>query len=1327
MWFLEQMDPNGAVYNQLNALILQGPLNIGALRQSLDEVMRRHEALRTNLYILDGQVFQSIAEPESLELPLIDLSGFQREAVMAEAERLAIQEAKKPFDLAKEPLLRARLFKLTSDEHLLTFVTHHAIFDGWSINVLIWEITALYDATLRHQPLSWETHIQYADYALWQRERYERGDFNAQLQYWQDKLGGDLPFLELPIDSPRPVIQSFEGSVYTIDIPSSLADALKALARGEKATLFMALLASYNLLLYRYTGQKDIIVGCPIAGRHYLELEDLIGLFVNTLPMCNHISGELTFIDVLRRIRKTAFEAYQRQDLPFDKLVEKLPLERELSRTPVFQTLFQLRNFPGRTMTPGKLTFKRYDFSYTTAKLDLTLEVTETPSGLSCRFEYPVALFDERTIAGMADHWMALLQGVIADPRRPIGELPMLTPEESRWMLREWNDTKADYPRESSVHRIFEEHVKANPWAVAIAHGKETITYGQLNILANRLARRLKDLEVMPRMAVAVCIERSINLVACELAILKAGGIFVPIDPTDPSERISLIINSSGSGIVLTKRGINIEGQGALRVIYIDEEIKAIDHLDGCNLTKTVKADDPAYIMYTSGSTGIPKGVRVCHRAINRLVINTNYIKIGAGDAIAHISNPAFDASTFEVWGVLLNGARLVIFDKNIVLSPLEFAASIEEEHITTMFLTTQLFNLYAREAPGAFKSVRDLLTGGEEADVSSIRLVLSQSPPQRLIHVYGPTENTTFSTWYHIKDMPVDGTIPIGKPISNTTAYILDENRQPVPVGVVGEIYLGGDGVARGYHDRPDLTEKAFTPDPFGSDGSQLYRTGDLARYLPDGNIRFLGRRDYQVKIRGFRVELDEVKAIIETYPSVSSAIVTVKELKGEKQLVAYLLARNVKIDTADLRQNLRKKHPEYMVPSYFITLDDYPLTSTGKIDYKSLPQPGIEDQGSQSTSEGPRDELERALIGIWKEVLGVSSISIDDNFFDMGGHSLAAVRMFSKAEVVLGIKLPISAIFASPTVRRLAQALHENNKSHLWQCLVPLKPDGTKPSLFCIHTISCTLGEYNSLVKCLNIKQSIYGIQPVGLDGSLQPLESIEAMAAHYIKEIHAFQTQGPYLLMGYSSGGIIAYEMARQLREQGFEVAFLCLIEPYHRNRYYYDWKSALSVQSLKTLAGGSITVLMHLMRMKTSRTLFMPPMMDNITTSIPHRISRALRLNTPVIWMYPDWVLTMSEPQRQVAMRNYEAFIWYFPVRHAGNAVFFISQSLANGINDTALGWEKLIKDKLEIIYVPGDHVSMMQLPNVESLARSIENFFDIAALEKRCEPIIKVRK
>lgn len=1325
MWFLEQMDPENAVYNQLNAFKLKGPLDVNALKSSFNQVLIRHESLRTNLGFIDGQLYQLISDPKDMEMPIVNLSDLSPDLAIAEAGNLAVREAIRPFDLEKEPLIRTFVVKLSAEEHMLIFITHHSIFDGWSVSILINDLATLYDSFMKGLALPPMHMIQYADYAQWQREKLDQGDFEPQISYWKDRLKGDLSLLELPTDHPRPLAQSFKGAVYTRVLSSSLVDSLKALARRERATMFVVLLSAYDVLMHRYTGQEDIVVGCPIAGRTHRELEGLVGLLVNTLPIRASVTDGITFVELVRQLRKTSFEAYDHQDLPFEKLVESLSLNRLPSYTPVFQTLLLLRNFPDPRVDRSGITWERYDFDYTTAKFDLTLELTELSAGLQCRFEYPPALFDESTIARMADHWEMLLRGIASDPERTIGDLPLLTEEEKHCQLVLWNKTKTTYPRDLPVHRIFESLAKATPNAVAIIHNSETISYGMLNARANKLARYLKTLGAEPGMAIAICMERSIDLVAGELAVLKAGGAYVPIDLTDPSERIMFMLKDTRASIMLSHHPGSLSSipEGS-RLICLNDSKGEIDSQSSDDLPDDVSADSAAYIMYTSGSTGRPKGVVVNHRGIVRLVINTNYVDIKPDDTVSFVSNPMFDTSTFDVWAALLNGARMVVFDKEIVLTPADFAKVVEREHITVLFLTTQLLNLFSIEIPGTFRHVRDVLFAGEAADASSVRRILKDGPPGRLINVYGPTENTTFSTWYLIRDAMSDN-IPIGRPISNSTAYILDKYMQPMPIGVTGEIYLGGDGLAAGYYERPDMTAASFIPDPFNP-GEKLYRTGDLACHLPDGNIRFLGRFDAQVKIRGFRVEPDEIKAVLGTYPSVRAALVTAKEVNGEKRLVAHLMTGDEEIDIEGLREYARKKLPEYMVPAHFIAMKEFPMTPTGKVDYRVLPVPGAEDHEQRSPSEGPRDDLERELTNIWAEVLGVSRVGIDDNFFDIGGHSLAAVRMFAKIETNVGVKLPISMIFTSPTIRLMSKIISDNNKSQLWQCLVPLKPDGAKPSLFCVHTISCTLGEYNSLVKCLNIKQSIYGLQPVGLDGSHPPHESVEAMAAHYVNEIRAFQPQGPYLLMGYSSGGVIAYEMARQLRGQGYDVAILCLIEPYLMNRNYYDLKRAASIQSLKTLAGGSITVLMHLMHIKTTRTLVMPPMMDNVTTSIPYRISRALSLNTPIQWRYIDWGITISESHLQVAMRNNEAFITYLPVKHKGNGILFISQSIIDELHGTALGWEKLIGDKLEIICVPGDHISMMQPPNVETLARNIERSLEKALNDCPPDTTVKVR-
>ena len=1311
MWFLEQLDQNNAIYNQLNALMLKGPLDVDMLSRSLNLVISRHEALRTNLSMDNGQVLQRISAPKTLEIPLVDMSGLTPEKAMEEAERLAVLEAKKPFDLEKEPLVRARLFELPAGEYLLSFVTHHAIFDGWSINILINELAVIYEAICHGSPMPLIPPIQYTDYALWQQEMYELGKLDVQLNYWLDKLVGELPLLELPIDHVRPPVQSFEGEVHTRYIPPDLGDSLKIFAKGERSTLFMVLLASYYVFLYRYTSQADIVIGCPIAGRRWRETEDLIGLFVNTLPMRVHLSGEETFRDLVRRVRKSALEAYDHQDIPFDKLVEKLPLDRQPSRTPVFQTIFQMRNFPDRQKTRSDIDIERHYFNYTTAKVDLTLEITETSSGLSCRFVYPTALFDESTIVAMAEHWETLLSGIVDNPDMPIARLPILAPQEIRRIIQEWNETRTVYPRDSTVHSLFEGQAGSNGDRIAIIHRGEQMTYRQLNSRANKLARYLN---VTPGTLVAVYMERSIDLVVCELAILKAGGVYVPIDPSDPPERTLFMLGDTHAGIMLAKSMPEFEVPRPCRVICLDDEREAIDCQDDRDLPGSTGAGDIAYIMYTSGTTGQPKGVRVPHRAIARLVLNTNYVRLGHGDTVAHVSNPAFDASTFEVWGALLNGARLRIFDRETVISPAGFADAIDKEDVTAMFLTGQLFSLLARSVPGAFKRLKYLLVGGEAVDPGPARLVLAHGPPEKLIDAYGPTENTTFGICHEIREVPAEGPLLIGRPISNTTAYILDGSLQPVPIGVTGEIFLGGDGVALGYHERPDLTQAAFIADPFNP-GAKLYRTGDLACYRPDGNIKFLGRRDRQVKIRGYRVETDEIKTVIETYPPVRGAIVTVKDLGGEKRLMAYVMTSDGMIDADDLRVFLRKKLPEYMMPANIIPVKEFPLTPTGKIDYGALAA-GEETRNNVKGTDEPFDALEKELSDIWKEVLGIDHIGITDNFFDLGGHSLSAASLCSKIGEKFGMSFPLNIIFLSPTVRLMADIVREKTEKRTLGSLLELRPGTSGPPLFCLHNVAGGLLEYEWLKRMLRQGRWIYGLQPPQ-DGTLGR-SSIEEMAAYYVKEIEAVWPAGPYYLLGYCFGGAIAFEMARQLKEKGKEVGFLGLIE-YRPPAYRY----ALDIRSLKMALSRARVIISNIMHapggQRIKRTVGIPATLWEFAAK-SLRPTVALPGSTkPLVEIeYPDWITCQPETYRETCMWDYRAVKEYVPKGYDGKVTLFISLGTNEEFErdilyDRRMGWEKYIKGPIETIFTPGCHTSIMQKPNVDELALKIDQCLEKA--------------
>jgi aspartate racemase len=963
-----------------------------------------------------------------------------------------------------------------------------------------------------------------------------------------------------------------------------------------------------------------------------------------------------------------------------------------------------MRNFPGRDITVSDISIQRHYFNYSTAKVDLTFEVTETKDGLSCRLVYPVAIFDERTIARLADHWLALLRSIVNDPGHPIGKLPMLTPGERHLIVHEWNETKADYPAKS-VSRVFEERARASPDTVAVVHDNERLTCGELNARANRLARYMG---ISPGATVVIYLERSIDMVICELAVLKAGGVYVPVDPSDPKPRTELMLNDSHADIILVKRppsGLQLPGE--CRMVCLEAEHQSVDRLEDGDLAEGPSAGDTAYIMYTSGSTGQPKGVRVPHRGICRLVLNTNYVRISPGDTVAHISNPAFDASTFEVWGALLNGARLAIFDRETVLTPARLAARMAEEHVDTIFMTAQLFNLFSREAPEAFKSVRDLLVGGDVVEPSPVKRVLEHGGPRRLVNAYGPTENTTFSTWYLIRD-PVGDSIPIGKPISNTSAYILDDYLEPVPVGVTGEIYLGGDGVAEGYHGRHDLNASAFIPDPFTS-GSKLYRTGDLGCYLPDGNIKFLGRRDAQVKIRGFRVEAGEVKAVLEAHPSVKASLVVAKELKGEKRIIAYVVPTDGKFNESELKGYMRVKLPEYMIPAAFIPIKAIPLTPTGKVDYDALPVPGDLPSGNGET---PRDELERELAWIWEEVLGIEKIGIDDDFFDLGGHSLKAVSLCAKIGVKLRIKLPVNTVFLAPTISRMASAIRGLKTP---DSLLLIKSGSVRPPLFCVIAIGGTLAEYVPMAREFEKDWQVYALQMPWHDQALVP-ESIEELAMRLIEDVKAVQPHGPYNLLGYCAGGAVAYEMATRLRSAGEEIGFLGLIDLVPP-----DYRYRIDSRSLRILAGRFPIVLSNIARAPRGRRLAKISGIPAVAVKFLGNLARREPGNSPrAAQPYPEWLMAMPGPYHETSLAAYGTYRKYAFRPYGGDVVLFFSRKTMENFKETlyvgpALGWEKYADGSIKAHVIPGDHETMTRLPSAKELARAVEKYL---ATDKR---------
>lgn len=895
LWFLHQLDPGNDPYFLPFYYRLDGPLDVAALERGLNEVIRRHEILRTVFREKDSKVVQSVLPSFDLALPKFDLSQLSQTQADQESQCLIDAEAARPFNLEQGPLLRAMLLKRSDEEHGLSLIIHHIVMDGWSMDIFMGELIVLYEAFSANEPSPLaDLPLQYVDFAAWQREWITGGVLEAQLAYWKKQLSGDLPMLEVPTDHPRPLRMTYRGADGDFDLSQDLMERLNELGHREGATLYMTLMAALLSLLHRYTGQEDIILGTAIAGRNHAEIEKLIGFFINTLVLRTDLSGNPKFSELLGRVREVALGAYEHQDVPFEKLVEELQPERDLSRQPFFQVMVNFQNAPAETPASRGLKITPQNVGNQT-RFDLELHLWVDSEGLLGNLIYNTDLFEQSTIARMLRHFETLLEGVAANPEARLSELPLLTKEEQE-QFREWNQTSSEYERDQCVQQLVEMQAARQPDAVAVTYGAEQISYGELNTRANQLAHYLRRREIGQGARVGVLVDRSVELIVALLGILKAGGTYVPLDGGYPAQRLRFMLEDAGVALLLTKRGqpeVLAEGV-ATEVVYLDQGWDQFGSESPENPNVVTRAGDLAYVMYTSGSTGQPKGVGITHRAINRLVRNTNYVQLEESDRIAQVSNVSFDAATFEIWGALLHGAQLVGIEKETMLSPAEFKRAIAEQHISAMFLTTALFNQIAQSLPDSFAPVRYLLVGGEACDVQSMRRVLEAGKPRHLLNAYGPTESTTFATSCEVKDVePTARTIPIGKALSNTEVWVLDQHMQFAPVGVTGELYIGGDGLARDYLRRPELTAEKFVPHPYSAEpGARLYRTGDLVRYLSDGNIEFLKRMDQQVKIRGFRIELGEIEAALQDHPAVRESIVIVREeIPGDRQLVAYVV----------------------------------------------------------------------------------------------------------------------------------------------------------------------------------------------------------------------------------------------------------------------------------------------------------------------------------------------------------------------------------------------------------------------------------------------------
>jgi amino acid adenylation domain-containing protein len=1312
LWLVQQLDPNSHVYNSSGVRRLTGPLDVQALRSAFDAVVARHESLRTTFRTLDGEPVQIVSKRTRADFEFTDLSSRDEEALGVELQSLIDAEIRHPFDLTRDPLLRTRLIRLAEGEHMLVTVGHHIAWDGWSKGILYRELAVLYDALVRNAPPALEPlPIQYADFAVWQRRWLESGGADGQLDYWRQQLTGAPALLELPADRPRPPDQRHRGARQSLWLPPVVLEQLRSFSRAESGTLFMTLVGALAVLLHRYSGQDDILIGTPIAGRNRTEIENLIGYFTNTLVLRTDLSGDPSFRELFARVRQAALGAFANQDAPFERLVRELAHERSASYSPLFQVMLVLQNQTSETLEFSGVRMSMVRTDPRTSKFDLTIGVGERPEGLHASFEYDTDLFEGETVARMRGHFRTLLEGVLADPERRVSKLPLLTESERLQVLVEWNRDSGEAP-EGTVHGLVAETARRSPGSTAAVAQGRSLTYRELEERAEALARHLVGLGLERGSAVGIFMDRGLELPVALLATLKAGAACLLLDPAYPAERLAHMLSDSGAAVVLTQaeRVDDLPGDTAT-VLQVDADRLSIGGTQPSVELPEVASDDTAYLVYTSGSTGTPCGVELTHRGlVNHATAAVALYGLEPKDRVLQVSSISFDISIEEMLPTWFAGAAVVYLPPHTPLAGTGFLDWLTEQAITVLDLPTAYWHEWVndlavmrREVPD---SVRTVIVGGESALASVYRTWLAVGGHRvRWFNTYGPTETSVVVTAWESdlrrpEDVPAE--LPIGHAIANARLYVLDGHQEPVAVGVPGELYIGGPGVALGYRGRPELTAERFVPDPYSErDDHRLYRTGDVVRRLRDGSLQFVGRTDHQIKLRGFRVEPGEVEAALAEHPRIRDAVVVPRGKGAARRLAAYVApVRRPGPLAGELRAFLRERLPGYMVPSTFVELTALPLNPNGKVVRESLPEP----EGNGGYTEArvqPRDILERSLVGLWQRLLGLDDEpGVTDDFFELGGYSLLAVRMFAEIERELGVRLQLAALFRTATVEDLAAAIRDERtrKRAPWRSLVELAPGtpGGKP-LFLAPWLDGQIFGYRNLVRHLDPDQPVYGLQALGLDGRTHPHSTVEEMAAHYVQEIREVQPHGPYLLGGYCFGGAVAYEMADQLRQASEEVALLALIDapalPFVHRRQPQKTRIELERERWSTFSRGDLRVKIAVLR--------------RLVHGLHYKIARKLR------WQAFDFLVAARLPLprrlQSVERVNRRAVNRYTsPASSCRVTLFRIAQDVTSSFFQRSF-WSSLAAGGLDVRPIASEgitHLTMMEEPHVRVLAAEL---------------------
>ncbi|MDT5041121.1 MAG: hypothetical protein QOE51_2106 [Actinoplanes sp.] len=1287
LWFIDQFAPGLSVYNIAGVIRLRGDLDAAALGRALDDLVARHEALRTRLVNVEGRPVQVVDPASATALPFDDLSADDSAAREARLAELAAREAGQPFNLAAGPLFRTRLVRLAAREHVLVICVHHTVFDGWSFGVFLRELSAGYRArtTAASADLP-ELPIQFADYALWERQQLQGENLDKLTGYWKTALDG-VGTVQLPTDRPRPLLQSFDGGVERLSVDADVLDGLRALGRREGATLFVTLLTALQVLLHRYSGQDDITVGTASANRSRPELAPLIGYLVNTLPIRTDTGGDPSFVELLQRVRGSTVEAYDHQDLPFAKLVETLRVERDPSRSPLFQVGFTMAE-SADDMRVGDLAMTVEDVEIMPAKVDLNLFVEVRESGLRLLLSYATALFDPSTARSMLEHLRVLLTGIVADPSRPLSQLPLLTPAELRRELVEWNDTTVGYPV-LCVHELFEQQVERTPDGVAATMDADTLTYLQLNAQANQVARHLHERGVTPDTLVGISMQPSLRRLAALLGIMKAGAGYVPLDPDLPTERLRYMIGDARMPLIVTDTAgaFALPPTGA-QTVDLDRQWSAIAAQPTGNPDFPVTSDNIAYVIYTSGSTGRPKGVVLEHApVVNYLTGMIGHWPVGPGDRHLQFASLSFDVSVMDMFVPLCSGGTAVLASRETLHSPPRLAELMRQSRVTFACLPPAVLTLLTGQS---LPDLRVLISAGEALSADLVSQWLR--PGLRFYNGYGPTETACGVTL-----MELDATTlppPLGRPMPNYRAYVLDRHLNPLPVGAIGELHIGGLCHAREYLNQPELTRQRFIHSPFDDDpAARLYKTGDLVRRQPDGNMQFIGRIDNQVKIRGLRIELGEIETALAAHPAVAQAhVITADDATGQKHLIGYARTDpDASATPADLRQHLARELPAYMVPTHLLVLERFPLTPNGKIDNKALPSP----DSAAIDCTAPRTLIETLLVDVYATMLGSPRVGIDNSFFDLGGNSLQAMQLVTRLHNDLAVNIGVTAIFLAPTPRQLAALLRDKHGfddadvdaagpglSTKDCVLVELSSGAGVQPLFLVHAIGGTVYGYTHLARELADTHRVYGVEAAGLSPNSSAATSLEAMVTDYVDAIRAAQPTGPYRLAGWSMGGLVAFEIARRLEDLGERVVLLAMLDTPFSPPVFVPAESFLLAEFVGDVA----------------RTLGWSsdeaPDADQLGWL-------AERLDAGA----GDLAAVRAEVGRRftVFKANITMIAGYRP-----KGVVRASALIAGAERspDAALDWAAVIDGPVEAIRVPGSHYTLLQPPHVQRIAEAV---------------------